>query len=1240
MKDFVHLHCHSDYSQLDGCATVEAYVKSAAERGYRAVAITDHGTMRGAYKLQEECNKSGIKALHGIEFYICDDIERKGLTEEEKKEAVAGIDGKAEQKKAKKELEEKLGVNKRYHITAWAMNNEGLRNLYRLSSIGWDDGYYYKPRIDLDLLERYNSGILLGSGCIGSILNDAIHNKQHLRAESLLDRLCSVFGDRLYLEIMPHEFERQIATNNEIVRIHRKYGNKLIATQDSHYCSEDDVRFYEVMLAMNTQSKLSDEDRFKFEGDSYWYKTRKEMKESFNSHGIDKKYIIDSLNNTIEFADRCDAKIEIDPLKCLLPNVHIPEEFENENQYFLHLVKEGYRNRQIAKRAVAYSRQAGIAEDEAKAIYRKRMKHELGVLLKSGFVRYFLVIRDIFRFADEAGIAYGCGRGSAAASLIGYLIGITHVDPIQHNLMFERFIMEDRQDYPDIDCDFQHDRRDEIFDYLIRTYGEKQVAQISTHGTMAAKLAFKDVARTYDVPFSVANSLSMAIDSKEEDAIQKALDENDRMKEFNEKYPEVIEFAKKTEGLMKSVGLHAAGIVVSPRPITDIAPVEVRRPAGKAIKCVAFDLKGVEGVGLLKIDILGLKTVTVIADAVKAIKENGNELILEDVPLDDQETIDGFTELDFVGVFQYDSSSSYAVCKGLKFKWFDDLAVITAINRPGAIAFAEEFKKRRANEELAKKHIYHEKITEITKDAEGLMVFQEHLIKIAMEIAGFSAAEADVLRKAVGKKKMELLKSLGDKFLEGCEKHTPDMPKETAEALFGQITKAGRYSFNRAHSICYGLLAYWTMYLKKHYPIEFYWALMKNSTDQTAIHRYTRDAKRKGIETAFPDVNISGYDIAIDRKANSIRASLGDIKGLGPAAVKAIVEGDKPYTSFVDFLQKVKGRAVTVRTMYSLIESGALDSLLPNPRYARKNIQQLWELAKKKDWDAIAEELETSKTKLKWNKNKRLQISAVVNPLALPQHAYIIWESFLHKHIAIPFSTVTDELLSADGMKAVVGSIISWKEREVGDSADSNMSSDKKAIMGWGKQWYKIALDGLDKNINVKLKWDLLPHWKDTVEKDKAVLVVGDYTQKYQMLNAHYIIDIKELSNAIKNKLDLNIWQQLAVRHPAKIYEWKDKKERSNALRNLEKLAIKKSGRFTIVGVVTYLHEFFDRNDGLMARFNLAGANGNISVLSFASSWEQFRDKLRYGSFVKLQLKKLDGKEFLLEAKNGVMELL
>ncbi len=801
--DFVHLHTHSDHSKLDGCGRVEDYVAVAAERGSPAIGFSEHGTMRGIHELTKVAGDADVKPIYGIEFYVCDDMARRGLTDGRKEEAERDR-GELTKREALRAAEEREGIRKRWHLTVWAKTQEGLRNLYKLSSMAWLDGYYYRPRIDLDALEAHGAGLTVATGCLGSPINDRVLQGQVREAEGVADRLYERFKEDLWLEVMPHDMDKQRTANRFALDLRERYGGevRLLATQDAHYVEAGDWEHHEVLLCIGTGGRMADPDRFKFPGPpDYYFKDRAAMEESFvRSHGfMSAELVKEALDSTMEIGESASATITLDRFKCLLPPVDMPAKYNGDDFGYLYdLCKLGWKWREVSGRASRRADMLGLPKSEVVSEYAKRLARELATLRDRKIAPYFLLVRDIYEFARRQEIACGPGRGSSAGSLVAFLLGITAVDPIEHGLMFERFISPARVDMPDIDMDFEDVRRDEILEYVRSKYGHDQVSQISTMGQLSARQCIDDVCRVYDLPYMERKRLTSEIGAGE--TIDVALDRSPVLKKLAASHPYIMSHAFALEGMNKTPGIHAAGVVTSPVPLMDVAPLESREHRKKRIVVTALDMYGVADFGLLKLDILGLRTMTVVRMATERIAEGGEVIDMEKVPLDDAETLQAFTDQDYVGVFQFDSVSATKVSRGAEFKSFNDIAIYNALNRPGTTrsGLAEEYSRRRDDPLSYEEASYHEWTKHITEETLGIILYQEQVIRVLTDVAGYDAGEADVLRRKIGKSlgADEIRKEAG-KFIAGALRTHPDMPNDAAEELMDDITQFGAYGFNR-----------------------------------------------------------------------------------------------------------------------------------------------------------------------------------------------------------------------------------------------------------------------------------------------------------------------------------------------------------------------------------------------------------------------------------------------------------
>lgn len=814
--DFVHFHLHSDMSQLDGCAKIGDYVKRAKERQNPAIGFSDHGTMRGYYEELEETNEHGIKPIYGCEFYVANDMARKGLTADEKEEITKGLKA-GERKAAIKEYEELHGIRDRWHLTVWAKNDTGMRNLFKLTSASWIEGFYYKPRIDLDRLCEYGEGLAVATGCLSSPVNDHVLNGRKKRSLELSDMLYERFRDDLWLELQPHNLREQLHANRHVLSLKERYPEcGYLACQDAHYLDRADAEHHEVLLCIGTNDNLSNPNRFKFDGDEFHFRTRAEMEEAFRTNHpyMKEQQIKEACDNTIILAEQCDVKLEVDFHACLMPEIHVPEAYGHDTYtYMKDLCTQGIGWRDLPGRAKRLSERKGESRTYHQLLkaYSDRLKMELGAIRRQKYVSYFLLVRDLYDWVRKQGIACGPGRGSAAGSLVSFLLGITSVDPIEHGLIFERFISPSRIDMPDIDMDFEDIRRQEIIDHLVDKYGRDRVCQIATIGKLSGKQCLKDTARVLEVPYAEVNAVTASIverssgDERASQTIEDSFKEFKVCQDFNKKYPAVLEHSKHLEGLAKTLGIHAAGVVVGPEDLTNIIALETRtakKGSSERVIVSALDMYGCAAFGLLKLDVLGLRTMTVLRMACQAagFPDAG---MLEELPLDDPKVLQGFTDHDYVGIFQYDSPGADKICSGVEFVHFEDIAAMTALNRPGTArsGLATQYVERKKNPKLVSKTAFHPKVSEITSDTLGIIVYQEHVLKIFTEVAGFTPGTADSLRKTIAKKiGDETLGKERENFIKGAVEKTEGMDEKTAAKIMDAITFFGSYGFNKTIS--------------------------------------------------------------------------------------------------------------------------------------------------------------------------------------------------------------------------------------------------------------------------------------------------------------------------------------------------------------------------------------------------------------------------------------------------------
>lgn len=894
---YVHLHNHTHHSLLDGLTKVDELVKQVKDMGMEAVAMTDHGTMSGAIEFYKAANDAGIKPIIGIETYVA---------------ARSRHDRDPAKDKA------------RYHLILLAMNNKGYKNLMRLSTLANLEGMYYKPRIDHELLETYNEGLIVLSACAGGELGENLRADNYAEAKRIATWYKSIFGDRYYFEIQDHkEWDEQNKINNYLLQLAEELDIQCVLTSDAHYVQPDDTEAHEILLCVGTGSYLSDEKRMSLK-DFHLHVT--DPKDIIARWGKDHPHII---ANTKVIADRCEVTIELG--KILIPTFPVPEG-ETEKSYLHKLVWRGlawrYGNKS-RKEADKLSNEA--ARQTIKAEYAERADYELSVIDNMGFNGYFLIIWDFINWGKNQGIVFGPGRGSAAGSIIAFGLNITDLDPMKYDLLFERFLNPDRISMPDIDIDIQDTRRDEVIQYCAAKYGDARVANIVTFGKMAARAAVRDVARVLEVPYNEADRLAKLIPAAVQGRhipLKVSIEKDPDLKREYQSNPtakRVIDYAIRLEGTIRSHGVHAAGVVIAPDDIVKFAPLEM---AQKGVVSTQYSMGPVEELGLLKMDFLGLSNLSILNNAQRIIKKvYKSDIDLSTIPLDDAKTFELFQRGDTTGVFQLESAGMKRYLRELKPTVFEDIIAMVALYRPGPMQFIDDFIKRKHGE---RDITYpHPAMENSLKNTYGVLVYQEQVMQISKEVCGFTGGEADTLRKAIGKKIAALMAKMKDRMVEGGQQHS-GIERELMERFWKQLEDFAAYCFNKSHAACYALIAYWTAYLKAHHPDAFMAALM--TSDQDDIDRLAieiSECKHMGLIVFSPDVNESFVEFSVVPHKNQIRFGMAAVKGVGVSAVEEILRAreDGPFTSVEDFAKRVSTSRVNRKAWESLTKAGAFDQL-------------------------------------------------------------------------------------------------------------------------------------------------------------------------------------------------------------------------------------------------------------------------------------------------------------------------
>ncbi len=890
---FVHLHVHTHYSLLDGLTKIDELIEAVKQDGSEAVAITDHGVMYGAIEFYQKCKKAGIKPIIGVEAYLAPGSRFDKLTREHEKT--------------------------NYHILLLAKNNQGYKNLIKLTSIAHLEGFYYKPRIDWEVLEKYHEGLIACTACLGGEIPTLIKHGKIAKAEKRAIEYQALFGKgNFYLELMDHpELPEQPIVNEQLIKFSRQLDIPLVATNDVHYLSQEDDEAQDILLCLQNKKKKEDTDRMNMTGANFSYRPAREMIEVF-------KDVPEAIKNTLEIANKCNVDIKLGKIQ--LPYFEVPSGFDGDS-YLRKLCEDGLKER--------YNTTYEAADKELK----ERMDFELGVIKGMGFSSYLLIVADFVNWSKDNGIIVGPGRGSAAGSLVCYLTNITNIDPIKYGLIFERFLNPDRNEMPDIDLDFADVRRDEVIRYVEDKYGKDRVAQIITFGTMAARAAVRDVGRvlgaSYDYCDKIAKTIPMF--TKLDDAIKNVPELRDIYNNEAEA-KQIIDFARRLEGVARHASTHACGVLITKDPLTDHVPLQYASSSDKTVVS-QYSLHPIEDLGLLKMDFLGLKNLTIIESAIKIIKNTrGEDVLIDSIPLDDPEAYALFQAGETTGIFQFESSGMRRYLKELKPTEFEDIIAMVALYRPGPMEWIPDYI---AGKKGTKKPGYlHPKLEPILNKTYGVAIYQEQVMQMARDLAGFTMAEADVLRKAVGKKIIKLLNEQKEKFIVGCVKN--GINSEMAEKIFSFIEPFAGYGFNRSHAACYAMIAYQTAYLKAHWPAEFMAALL--TADQQNIDRLAieiEECQRMEISVASPDINQSYESFTVlssgtaanqaarkDEVINTIRFGLHAIKNIGENIAQVIIRERKdngPYRDISDFLERITDKDLNKKSLESLIKSGALD---------------------------------------------------------------------------------------------------------------------------------------------------------------------------------------------------------------------------------------------------------------------------------------------------------------------------
>ncbi len=1074
-RDFVHLHLHSQYSLLDGAILIPDLMEKLKKQGAKAVAITDHGTMHGIVDFYKQAIKNDIKPIIGCEVYVAPDDRRNrnySKTDE-----------------------------KNYHLILLAKNNKGLKNLQYLVSIAQLEGFYYKPRIDKEILRKYSEGLIGMSACMAGEPQKHILNNNYQKAKEAAMEYRDILGENdYYLELQENGIAEQQIVNSGLINISRETGIPLVASNDCHYLNKGDDKAHQILMCIQMQETISSKNKLEIHSDQLYVKSPEEMWEAFAE-------IPEACENTLKIAERCNVSLEFGNLH--LPMFNIPPDYTPEN-YFEHVARQGLHKKLATIPAEKHKR------------YHERLNREMDIIKMKGYSGYYLIVWDFINYARENNIPVGPGRGSGAGSLVAYAMGITDIDPIRFNLLFERFLNPERESMPDFDIDFCMNKREQVIKYVVDKYGEDRVAQIITFGKLLARGVIRDVGRVLEIPLKTVDKIAKLIPEKPNMTLKRAIKEDPDLRqniESVENGKELLEHALKLEGLLRNAGMHAAGIVIADKPLVEYVPL----CKGQNDEVVTqFEKNTLEEVGLVKFDFLGLKNLTIIDEAVRRANNNHNiNMDIEKIPLDDKDTYELLSSGNTTGVFQLESAGMKNLLKKLKPSTIEDIIALVALYRPGPIGsgMLDDFVKRKhGTQEIT--YILPE-LEPILKETYGIIVYQEQVMQIAQEVGGYSLGNADLLRRAMGKKKPEEMQKhkqiflYGDKKLgiEGAKAKGYDL--DVAENIFSLMEKFAEYGFNKSHSAAYALLAYQTAYLKTHYPLEYMAALMTCELDKgEKVVTFIEESKRMGIEVLPPDINKSYKDFTIDGKA--IRFGLGAIKNVGYGAIDCIVEErskNGKFKSIYDICKRVDLRQANKKVFESLIKAGAFDCFGKNRRQHLQVLETAIDLGQKKQ-KLKREGITTIDDLLKEVNGESDDDEFYPDVEEMPENELLKFEKeilgfYITNH---PLSTYADIL---DQFSVKTSDLAEYKD-ETNVLLGGIVKAVKTHITKKGERMAFVTLEDIEGSIDLVVFPRIFrEHVKDIVE-DRILIVKGKYTcdeEKESIL----VEEIYEITEAIES---------------------------------------------------------------------------------------------------------------------------
>ncbi len=1043
MKDFVHLHLHTNYSLLDGACSIKELAKRLKQLGMKSAAITDHGVMYGVVDFYKTLKAEGIKPIIGCEVYMA--------------------------KHKMSDMRPKIDDDQ-YHLVLLAKNNEGYKNLMKIVSTGFIDGFYYKPRIDMDVLREHSRGLIAMSACLAGKIPQLLLLGEYIEAKNLAIEFEEVFGKgNFFLEIQDHGILEQKKVNEHLISMGRELDIPLVATNDVHYLSRSDAPVHDALLCIQTGKTIQDEDRLKFPTQEFYLKSREEMEELFH-------HVPDALDNSVEISQKCNVELDFDSY--YLPDFKVPKEY-TEDTYLQELCYKG-----LAERF-----------EQITPEIKKRLDYELDIIKKMGFSSYFLIVWDFINYARNNNIMVGPGRGSAAGSLVAYCLYITNIDPLKYNLLFERFLNPERVSMPDIDVDFCYERREEVIDYVVSKYGADKVAQIATFGTMAARAAIRDVGRVLGYSYGEVDRIAKMIPMELGITIDSALQINPELsKEYKEddRVKRLLDIARAIEGFPRHVSTHAAGVVISKDPLVKHVPLHKIKDGNISTQ---YTMTTLEELGLLKMDFLGLRTLTVLRDAIDIIKHTQKcQINLDRLPLNDEKVYQMLSKGDTAGVFQLESAGMQNLLKELKPEVFEDVIAIIGLYRPGPLGSgaAEDFIKSKNGEKQI--NYLHPALKPILSETYGIILYQEQVMKIAQELAGFSLAQADILRKAMGKKQQDVMASQRKDFIKGCIKN--GITEGTADKIFEEISYFAGYGFNKAHTAAYAVIAYQTAYLKAHFPVEFMAALLTSIMDNSdKVAFYINSCRKMGIEVLPPDINESFETFTV--VGNKIRFGLAAVKNVGQGVAKAIIQTRKKngkFTSIRDFIERLSCE-LNKRTVESLIKSGAMNSLgafrsqllnvyedilssvQKDKRTMHKNQVSLFEL-----FDETTNIQDVLPDIPEYPKKELLAMEKEMLGIYVSGHPLLEYEEELSKLTTISCSDLVGEVGIRDRQYAVIGGIVTHIKEK---------TTRNEKIMAFA------TIEDLTGSVEVIIFPITFEKYRNLLEEDSKILIEGriDYKE-------------------------------------------------------------------------------------------------------------------------------------------------